>query len=71
MRATPNNCAAAILRPSGESDVEAMSAYLRTKGVEVDEPEIAPFGMKQMYLRDPDGYGICFQWPEAVTGLHP
>jgi len=23
---------------------------------------VAPYGMKQMYLADPDGYGICFQW---------
>jgi hypothetical protein len=19
--------------------------------------------MKQLYLHDPDGYGLCFQWP--------
>jgi hypothetical protein len=19
--------------------------------------------MKQLYFRDPDGYGLCFQWP--------
>jgi hypothetical protein len=23
---------------------------------------VAPYGMKQMSLRDPDGYGLCFQW---------
>jgi hypothetical protein len=23
---------------------------------------VPPYGMKQMSLRDPDGYGICFQW---------
>jgi hypothetical protein len=21
--------------------------------------------MKQLYLRDPDGYGLCFQWSDA------
>jgi glyoxylase I family protein len=23
---------------------------------------VAPYGMKQMSLQDPDGYGLCFQW---------
>ena len=32
------------------------------KGVEVDKPKVAPYGMKQMYFVDPDGYGLCFQW---------
>ena len=22
-------------------------------------------GSKQLYLSDPDGYGVCFQWPES------
>jgi hypothetical protein len=36
----------------------------------IEKPKIAPYGMKQMYLTDPDGYGICFQWPaqESVDG---
>ena len=21
------------------------------------------FGMKQLYVNDPDGYNLCFQWP--------
>jgi glyoxylase I family protein len=29
----------------------------------VNEPKVAPYGMKQLYVRDPDGYGLCFQWP--------
>jgi catechol 2,3-dioxygenase-like lactoylglutathione lyase family enzyme len=43
-------------------DVDAAYAELRSKGVEVKPPTIAPYRMKQMYLHDPDGYGICFQW---------
>jgi hypothetical protein len=31
-------------------------------GVDVKEPVIAPYGMKQLYLTDPDGYALCFQW---------
>jgi hypothetical protein len=26
---------------------------------------VAPYGMKQMYLHDPDGFGLCFQWKVA------
>jgi hypothetical protein len=22
--------------------------------------------MKQLYVRDPDGYGLCFQWPASA-----
>ncbi len=44
-------------------DVDAAYQELRSRGVEMAQPKVAPYGMKQMYLRDPDGYGICFQWP--------
>src|SRR5512132_480137 len=44
-------------------DVDAAYRHLREHGVEVNEPEIAPWRSKQLYLRDPDGYTLCFQWP--------
>jgi glyoxylase I family protein len=37
-------------------------SHLRAKGIEVNEPKVAPYGMKQLYLCDPDGFGLCFQW---------
>lgn len=43
-------------------NVDAAYAELGSRGVEVNPPTIAPYGMKQMYLHDPDGIGICFQW---------
>lgn len=46
----------------GCPEVDAAYEYLRSKGLECDPPKVAPYGMKQLYLRDPDGYGICFQW---------
>ena len=46
----------------GCPDVDGAYAYLRGKGVELDPPAIAPYGMKQLYLSDPDGYVLCFQW---------
>lgn len=46
----------------GAPDVHAVYIHLRDRGVEVREPKIAPYGMKQLYVRDPDGFALCFQW---------
>lgn len=43
-------------------DVDAAYAHLRTVGVAAQPPKVAPYGMKQLYLSDPDGYNLCFQW---------
>jgi glyoxylase I family protein len=29
-------------------------------------PRVAWYGMKQLYLTDPDGFEICFQWAEKT-----
>jgi glyoxylase I family protein len=47
----------------GCPNVDAAYEELRGKGVELKKPVVAPYGMKQLSLRDPDGYGLCFQWP--------
>lgn len=46
----------------GAPDVDAVYAHLRGKGIDAKEPKVAPYGMKQLYVHDPDGYGLCFQW---------
>jgi glyoxylase I family protein len=46
----------------GCPDVESAYIELRSKGVSLEPPKVAPYGMKQLYLTDPDGYGLCFQW---------
>jgi glyoxylase I family protein len=46
----------------GCPDVDAAYAHLRARGVAAKEPKVAPYGMKQLYLHDPDGYNLCFQW---------
>ena len=46
----------------GCPDVDAAYQHLRAKGLDIDEPKVAPYGMKQLYLKDPDGFAICFQW---------
>ncbi len=46
----------------GCPDVDGAYAYLRSMKVDAKEPKVAWYGMKQMYLKDPDDYEICFQW---------
>lgn len=47
----------------GCPDVDGTYQQLHTLGLDVKEPTVAPYGMKQLNLTDPDGYGLCFQWP--------
>ena len=49
----------------GCRDLDEAYAYLRAKGVSAEEPRVAPYGMRQLWLRDPDGYVVCLQWPAA------
>jgi glyoxylase I family protein len=47
----------------GCPDLDAMYEHLHAHDVSVDRPKTAPYGMKQLHVTDPDGYGICFQHP--------
>jgi catechol 2,3-dioxygenase-like lactoylglutathione lyase family enzyme len=49
----------------GCPDTDAAHAELTAKGLVLDPPGNAPYGMRQLNLQDPDGYGICLQWPVA------
>ena len=49
-------------------DVDAAYRALCEKGVAAGEPKVAYYGMRQVYLKDPDGYGICLQWPAGADG---
>jgi len=44
-------------------DVDQAYEHLRAKGADVKPPQVAYYGMKQLYLSDPDGYMLCFQQP--------
>lgn len=44
-------------------DPDAVYEYLLGKGVKLRPPKIAYYGMKQLYVIDPDGYNLCFQCP--------
>lgn len=45
------------------ADVDAACVYLRSRGIGVADPVVRDYGMKQLYLADPDGYEICLQHP--------
>ena len=47
----------------GWEDLDGLYAELLAKGAKAREPKVAPYGMKQLYVTDPDGFGLCFQWP--------
>ena len=76
-------CAAADARPVagggtrrrglfiGCPDVDAAYEHLRAHGVPVGAPTVAPYGMKQLYVRDPDGFTLCFQWPAETPHTGP
>jgi glyoxylase I family protein len=42
--------------------VDGAYQQLVAKGLAINPPKVAWYGMKQLYLTDPDGFGICFQW---------
>ena len=44
-------------------DVDVAHDSLRQRGIAVNAPIITDYGMKQLYLKDPDGYEICLQHP--------
>ena len=43
-------------------DLDLVYAHLRAHDVAAKEPTVAYYGMRQVWLKDPDGYVICFQW---------
>jgi len=46
-------------------DPDAAFQHLRAHGLDIQPPKCSPYGMKQLYVTDPDGYALCFQWPAA------
>lgn len=44
-------------------DVDALHAELQQTGLDLEPPTIAFYGLKQMFLKDLDGYELCFQSP--------
>lgn len=51
----------------GAPNVDAVNEHLIGLGIQVKKPQVAPYGMKQLYLHDPDGFNLCFQWKAEVA----
>ena len=49
----------------GCPEVDAAYEHLLARGLNVKAPAVRDYGMKQLYVTDPDGYCLCFQWPAA------
>ncbi len=49
------------------ASVDDTYALLRGRGLDLGEPVSTAYGMKQLYLQDRDGYGICFQQREHIA----
>jgi len=47
----------------GCSNVDEAYQYLTAKGLELSAPSVSQYGMKQLHVRDPDGYQLCLQAP--------
>lgn len=45
----------------GCADVDAVHAELTSRGLALEPPVTTHYGMKQLHLRDPDGFELCFQ----------
>ena len=43
-------------------DLDGAYDHLRAKGLDVNKPVVRSYGMRQLSLKDPDGYFLCFQW---------
>jgi catechol 2,3-dioxygenase-like lactoylglutathione lyase family enzyme len=48
-------------------DAEAMYRELSERGLEIGPPSVAYYGMKQIFVPEPDGYSICFESPVPDT----
>ena len=46
----------------GCPDVDEAYRHLSDCGLEVESPKVTDYGMKQVYVTNPDGYRLCFQW---------
>ncbi|MCA9023125.1 MAG: VOC family protein [Planctomycetaceae bacterium] len=42
-------------------DAQGMYEEFTTKGLNLEPPRVAFYGMNQLFLKDPDGYELCFQ----------
>jgi catechol 2,3-dioxygenase-like lactoylglutathione lyase family enzyme len=44
-------------------DAERLHAEFSSRGLKLARPTVAEYGMKQLFVPEPDGYSICFENP--------
>jgi hypothetical protein len=42
-------------------DANAMYAELSSRGLKLDPPRMAHYGMNQLFVPEPNGYALCFE----------
>ena len=47
------------------ADADHAYTYLRARGCDVKAPVVSYYGMKQVWLQDPDGFQVCLQSPSV------
>ena len=47
-------------------DLDALYAHLKARGCELEPPANMSYGLRQLNVRDPDGYELCFTAPPTV-----
>lgn len=48
-------------------DPDAAYEYLLSKSIALDPPQTAYYGMRQLYLKDPDGFNLWYQRPVSTN----
>ena len=51
----------------GCPDVDGAYDHLRARGIELQPPTVTHYHMKQLSVKDPDGFTLCFQWAAVAT----
>ncbi|MDQ6633892.1 MAG: VOC family protein [Gemmatimonadota bacterium] len=51
----------------GCPDVDGAYQHLRAAGIAAAAPTVTHYGMKQLSVKDPDGFTLCFQWTADET----
>jgi catechol 2,3-dioxygenase-like lactoylglutathione lyase family enzyme len=44
-------------------DVEQLHTEFSSRGIKLDPIAVAEYGMKQLFVPEPDGYSVCFESP--------
>jgi catechol 2,3-dioxygenase-like lactoylglutathione lyase family enzyme len=42
-------------------DADALHAEFHSRGLDLKHPKVSFYGMNQLFVKDPDGYQLCFQ----------